>query len=80
MQNLPPALYTLMRSTEPWHDEYYTLDMEAVRVFSCPNPAHALPPCLSRTQLVANSGTVLLHEHCFKWTLYCPAGIERRGL
>ena len=30
IQNLPPALFTLMKSTEPWTDEYYTLDVEAL--------------------------------------------------
>lgn len=29
IQNLPPALFTLMKSTEPWSDEYYTFDVEA---------------------------------------------------
>lgn len=29
IQNLPPVLFTLMKSTEPWSDEYYTLDVEA---------------------------------------------------
>jgi len=28
IQNLPPALFTLMKSTEPWMDEYYTFDLE----------------------------------------------------
>ena len=28
MQNLPPALFTLMKSTEPWSDEYYAFDLE----------------------------------------------------
>lgn len=28
IQNLPPALFTLMKSTEPHTDEYYTLDIE----------------------------------------------------
>ena len=28
IQNLPPALFTLMKSTEPWSDEYYTFDVE----------------------------------------------------
>eukprot|EP00667_Euglena_gracilis_P007344 EG_transcript_7419 len=28
IQGLPPLLYTLMKSTEPWSDEYYTMDME----------------------------------------------------
>jgi len=27
IQNLPPVLFTLMKSTEPWTDEYYTLDV-----------------------------------------------------
>ncbi|HEY9649632.1 MAG TPA: class I SAM-dependent methyltransferase [Coleofasciculaceae cyanobacterium] len=29
IQNLPPVLFTLMKSTEPWSDEYYTLNIEA---------------------------------------------------
>jgi ubiquinone/menaquinone biosynthesis C-methylase UbiE len=29
IQNLPPVLFTLMKSTEPWTDEYYQLDVEA---------------------------------------------------
>ena len=29
IQNLPPALFTLMKSTEPWSDEYYCHDVEA---------------------------------------------------
>lgn len=28
IQNLPPVLFTLMKSTEPWTDEYYTFDLE----------------------------------------------------
>ena len=28
IQNLPPALFTLMKSTEPWSDDYYTFDVE----------------------------------------------------
>jgi ubiquinone/menaquinone biosynthesis C-methylase UbiE len=28
IQNLPPVLFTLMKSTEPWSDEYYTFDLE----------------------------------------------------
>jgi ubiquinone/menaquinone biosynthesis C-methylase UbiE len=28
IQNLPPVLFTLMKSTEPWSDEYYTFNME----------------------------------------------------
>lgn len=28
IQGLPPALFTLMKSTEPWSDEYYTFDLE----------------------------------------------------
>lgn len=27
--NLPPVLFTLMKSTEPWTDEYYRLDIQA---------------------------------------------------
>lgn len=29
IQNLPPVLFTLMKSTEPWSDEFYTLNVEA---------------------------------------------------
>ncbi len=29
IQNLPPVLFTLMKSTEPWTDDYYTFDVEA---------------------------------------------------
>jgi ubiquinone/menaquinone biosynthesis C-methylase UbiE len=29
IQGLPPVLFTLMKSTEPWSDNYYTFDIEA---------------------------------------------------
>ncbi|NEQ31466.1 MAG: methyltransferase domain-containing protein [Leptolyngbya sp. SIO4C5] len=29
IQNLPPVLFTLMKSTEPWSDDYYTFDVAA---------------------------------------------------
>jgi ubiquinone/menaquinone biosynthesis C-methylase UbiE len=29
IQNLPPVLFTLMKSTEPWTDDYYTFDVVA---------------------------------------------------
>ncbi|MGJ5673523.1 MAG: class I SAM-dependent methyltransferase [Nostochopsis sp.] len=29
IQNLPPVLFTLMKSTEPWSDDYYSFDIEA---------------------------------------------------
>lgn len=29
IQGLSPALFTLMKSTEPWSDDYYTFDVEA---------------------------------------------------
>lgn len=29
IQNLPPVLFTLMKSTEPWSDDYYNFDVEA---------------------------------------------------
>ncbi len=28
IQNLPPVLFTLMKSTEPWSDDYYTFNVE----------------------------------------------------
>lgn len=32
IQALPPVLFTLMKSTEPWSDDYYTFDLEAATV------------------------------------------------
>jgi ubiquinone/menaquinone biosynthesis C-methylase UbiE len=32
IQNLPPVLFTLMKSTEPWSDDYYTFEVEAALV------------------------------------------------
>ncbi|WP_404789181.1 class I SAM-dependent methyltransferase [Altericista sp. CCNU0014] len=32
IQNLPPVLFTLMKSTEPWSDDYYTFDVEAASI------------------------------------------------
>jgi ubiquinone/menaquinone biosynthesis C-methylase UbiE len=29
IQSLPPVIFTLMKSTEPWSDDYYTFDIEA---------------------------------------------------
>lgn len=29
IQKLPPAIFSLMKSTEPWTDEYYSFDLEA---------------------------------------------------
>jgi ubiquinone/menaquinone biosynthesis C-methylase UbiE len=29
IQNLPPVMFTLMKSTEPWSDDYYTFDVES---------------------------------------------------
>ena len=29
IQGMPPVLFTLMKSTEPWSDDYYTFDVEA---------------------------------------------------
>jgi ubiquinone/menaquinone biosynthesis C-methylase UbiE len=34
IQNLPLVLFTLMKSTEPWSDDYYTFDIEAA-LHSC---------------------------------------------
>lgn len=39
IQSLPPVLFTLMKSTEPWSDDYYTFDLEQALVeagFSTP--------------------------------------------
>jgi ubiquinone/menaquinone biosynthesis C-methylase UbiE len=32
IQNLPPVLFTLMKSTEPWSDDYYTFNLEAALI------------------------------------------------
>lgn len=32
IQALPPVLFTLMKSTEPWSDDYYTFDLETALV------------------------------------------------
>lgn len=34
IQKLPPVLFTLMKSTEPWSDDYYTFDVETALVNS----------------------------------------------
>jgi len=48
LQNLPAPIFTLMKSTEPWADEYFTFDFEDclrkhgfknVKIVSC-NPRH----------------------------------------
>ena len=50
IQNLNPILSTLMKSTEPWSDDYYTFDIEtalkqigfnAVITKAC-NPRHRI--------------------------------------
>jgi hypothetical protein len=28
LQGMPPAIFTMMKSTEPWSDEYYAFDVE----------------------------------------------------
>jgi len=33
IQNLPPVLFTLMKSTEPWSDDYYTFNVQAAMQF-----------------------------------------------
>jgi SAM-dependent methyltransferase len=57
IQNLPPALFTLMKSTEPHSDDYYTFDVEAclrqipgierVQVTAC-DPRHRAILCRVR--------------------------------
>jgi ubiquinone/menaquinone biosynthesis C-methylase UbiE len=43
IQNLPPVLFTLMKSTEPWSDEYYTFDLEAALAAAGFEPAVTVP-------------------------------------
>lgn len=33
IQNLPPVLFTLMKSTEPWSDDYYTFNVQSAMQF-----------------------------------------------
>ncbi|MGB5974732.1 MAG: class I SAM-dependent methyltransferase, partial [Nodosilinea sp.] len=44
IQALPPVLFTLMKSTEPWLDDYYTFDVEAALI-----EAGFEPPAIAST-------------------------------
>lgn len=44
IQNLPPALFVLMKSTEPWSDEFYTLDLEGA-IAASGFDLRAVEPC-----------------------------------
>ncbi|NMF84930.1 class I SAM-dependent methyltransferase [Nodosilinea sp. P-1105] len=43
IQSLPPVLFTLMKSTEPWSDDYYTFDLEAALVQAGFEPPVTVP-------------------------------------
>lgn len=46
IQNLPPALFTLMKSTEPWSDEYYIFDLGTHFTYTQPPHIQRFTSCL----------------------------------
>ncbi|MEA5451855.1 class I SAM-dependent methyltransferase [Leptolyngbya sp. CCNP1308] len=56
IQALPPVLFTLMKSTEPWSDDYYTFDLEAALVEAGFEPSITVPSDPRHRTLVARKG------------------------
>ncbi|MFQ4138741.1 class I SAM-dependent methyltransferase [Nodosilinea sp. PGN35] len=56
IQALPPVLFTLMKSTEPWSDDYYTFDLEAALVEAGFEPPVTVPTDPRHRTLVARRG------------------------
>ncbi|MBW4460640.1 MAG: class I SAM-dependent methyltransferase [Nodosilinea sp. WJT8-NPBG4] len=56
IQALPPVLFTLMKSTEPWSDDYYTFDLEAALVEAGFAPPVVVPSDPRHRTLVARQG------------------------
>ncbi|MBD2112087.1 MULTISPECIES: class I SAM-dependent methyltransferase [Cyanophyceae] len=56
IQALPPVLFTLMKSTEPWSDDYYTFDLEAALVEAGFEPPITVPSDPRHRTLVARKG------------------------
>ncbi|MEO1068562.1 MAG: class I SAM-dependent methyltransferase, partial [Cyanobacteria bacterium J06638_6] len=53
IQALPPVLFTLMKSTEPWSDDYYTFDVEAALAIAGFEPPVLVPSDPRHRTLVA---------------------------
>ncbi|MBE9113716.1 class I SAM-dependent methyltransferase [Nodosilinea sp. LEGE 07298] len=53
IQALPPVLFTLMKSTEPWSDDYYTFDLETALVAAGFEPPVTVPSDPRHRTLVA---------------------------
>lgn len=56
IQALPPVLFTLMKSTEPWSDDYYTFDLEAALVEAGFETPVTVPSDPRHRTLVARKG------------------------
>ena len=56
IQALPPVLFTLMKSTEPWSDDYYTFDLEAALVEAGFEAPVVVPSDPRHRTLVARKG------------------------
>ncbi|MBD2231689.1 class I SAM-dependent methyltransferase [Phormidium tenue] len=56
IQALPPVLFTLMKSTEPWSDDYYTFDLEAALVEAGFESPITVPSDPRHRTLVARKG------------------------
>lgn len=54
IQALPPVLFTLMKSTEPWSDDYYTFDLEAALVNAGFAPPVVVPSDPRHRTLIAH--------------------------
>ncbi|MBE9140976.1 class I SAM-dependent methyltransferase [Nodosilinea sp. LEGE 07088] len=57
IQALPPVLFTLMKSTEPWSDDYYTFDVEAALVSTGFEPPVLVPSDPRHRTLIARKAT-----------------------
>ncbi len=53
IQALPPVLFTLMKSTEPWSDDYYTFDLETALVAAGFEPPLTVPSDPRHRTLIA---------------------------
>ncbi|WP_017297188.1 class I SAM-dependent methyltransferase [Nodosilinea nodulosa] len=56
IQALPPVLFTLMKSTEPWSDDYYTFDLEMALTEVGFEPPVTVPSDPRHRTLVARKG------------------------
>jgi ubiquinone/menaquinone biosynthesis C-methylase UbiE len=56
IQNLPPVLFVLMKSTEPWSDDYYTFDLEQALEQAGFKPPVTVPTDPRHRTIVARKG------------------------